>query len=148
MKLKIFGGLLVAALAITSMAQAQTHTPVINHRQHRQERRINQGVRSGELTRNETRHLRSDERRIGRQKRIAMAERQGQNRAERRHLRRDENRTSRAIYRDKHNDIEIILFKSNLSFQLSVPVFAGALFLLPEKAILFYLCNPKLWRGV
>jgi hypothetical protein len=102
MKLKIFGGLLVAALAITSMAQAQERTPVINHRQHRQERRINQGVRSGELTRNETRHLRGDERRISEQKHMAKAEGR-MNYAERAHLRREENRTSRAIYRDKHN---------------------------------------------
>ena len=102
MKIKILGGLLVAVLAITSMAQAQTHTPVINHRQHRQERRINQGVRSGELTRNETRRLRGDERRIGEQRRMAMADGR-MNRAERRHLRREKNRTSRAIYRDKHN---------------------------------------------
>ena len=103
MKIKIFGGLLVAALVITSMAQAQTHTPVINHRQRRQERRINQGVRNGELTRNEARHLRGGERRIGEQRRMAMADGR-MNRGERRHLRREENRTSRAIYRDKHND--------------------------------------------
>ena len=102
MKLKIFGGLLVAALAITSMAQAQERTPVINHRQHRQERRINQGVRSGELTRTEARHLRGDERRIDRQKRTAMAERR-MGRTERRHLRREETSTSRAIRREKHN---------------------------------------------
>ena len=56
MKIKIFGGLLIAALAITSVAQAQTHTPVINQRQHNQERRINHGVRSGQLTRNEAHH--------------------------------------------------------------------------------------------
>jgi hypothetical protein len=103
MKLKIFGGLLIAALAFTSMAQAQDRTPVINHRLHNQERRINQGVRSGELTRNETRHLRGDERRIGEQKRMAMADGR-MNSGERRHLRHEENRTSRAIYRDKHND--------------------------------------------
>ena len=102
MKIKILGGLLVAALAITSVAQAQTHTPVINHREHRQERRINQGVRSGQLTRTEARHLRGDERRIDRQKRMAMADRR-MNRAERRHLRREERRTSHAIYREKHN---------------------------------------------
>jgi hypothetical protein len=102
MKIKILGGLLVAALAITSVAQAQTRTPVINHRQHRQERRINQGVRSGELTRNEAHHLRNDERKIGRDKRMAKADgRVTPN--ERRHLRHEENRTSRAIYRDKHN---------------------------------------------
>ncbi|MDB5134593.1 MAG: hypothetical protein JWP37_1196 [Mucilaginibacter sp.] len=35
MNIKIFGGLLVATLAITSIAQAQTHTRVINHREHR-----------------------------------------------------------------------------------------------------------------
>ena len=103
MKLKIFGGLLIAALAFTSMAQAQSRTPVINHWQHRQERRINQGVRSGELTRNEARHLRGEERRISREKRMAMAEGR-MNRGERRHLRHEENRTSREIYRDKHND--------------------------------------------
>ena len=50
MKIKILGGLLVAALTVTSVAGAQTRTPVINHREHRQERRINHGVRNGELT--------------------------------------------------------------------------------------------------
>jgi hypothetical protein len=103
MKLKIFGGLLVAALAITSIAQAQDRTPVINHRQHRQVRRIDQGIRSGELTRNEAHHLRGDERRIGEQRRMAMTDGR-MNQAERAHLRREENRTSSAIYRDKHND--------------------------------------------
>ena len=101
-KLKIFGGVLVAALAITSIASAQTHSPVINHREHRQERRINQGVRSGELTRNEARHLRGDERKIREDKRMAKADGHV-TRGERRYLRHEENRTSRAIYRDKHN---------------------------------------------
>jgi hypothetical protein len=103
MKIKIFGGLLIAALAITSMAQAQTRTPVINHREHNQNRRINQGVRSGELTRNEAHHLRNDERHIRNEK---MRDRASGHitYAERRHLRHEENRTSRAIYRDKHND--------------------------------------------
>ena len=103
MKIKILGGLLVAALAVTSVANAQTRTPVINHRQHNQERRINQGVRNGQLTRNETRHLRNDERRIRAEKRTAMAEvRMGPR--ERRHIRSQENRVSRRIYRDKHNN--------------------------------------------
>ena len=103
MKIKIFGGLLIAILAITSMAQAQTRTPVINHREHNQNRRINQGVRSGELTRNETRQLRNDERRIRDQKRADKASGHVTY-AERRQLRHEENYTSRAIYRDKHND--------------------------------------------
>ena len=103
MKIKIFGGILAAALATASLAQAQTHTPVINHRQYRQERRINQGVRSGELTRNEARRLRADERKIRYDKRMAMADGRVTP-AERRRLRREENRTSRAIYRAKHNN--------------------------------------------
>jgi hypothetical protein len=102
MKLKIFGGILAAAIAITSMAQAHTHTPVINHREHRQERRINRGVRNGELTRNEAHHLRTDERRIRNQK-IAYKVSGRVTPGERRQLRHEENRTSRAIYRDKHN---------------------------------------------
>src|ERR1700754_3303179 len=103
MKIKILGGALVAMLAITSVASAQTRTPVINHREHRQERRINQGVRSGELTRNEARHLRNDERRISHEKYMAKANGR-MTMGERRHLRHEENRTSRAIRRDKHND--------------------------------------------
>lgn len=103
MKLKIFGGLMVAMLAFTTIASAQTRTPVINRREHRQERRINQGVRNGELTRNEAHRLRNDERRIAAEKRIAKADGRV-TRNERRDIRRDQNRTSRAIYRDKHND--------------------------------------------
>ena len=103
MNIKIFGGILVAALTITSIAEAQTRTPVINHRQHRQERRINQGVRSGELTRREARTLRRDERKIRNDKRMAKADGRVTP-AERRHIRREQNHASRSIYRKKHND--------------------------------------------
>ena len=102
MKIKIFGGILIAALAFTSIAEAQTHTPVITQRQHNQDRRIRRGVRSGQLTRNEARHLRADERHISAEKRMAKANGHV-SRAERQHLRREENRTNRAIRRDKHN---------------------------------------------
>ncbi len=102
MSIKILGGLLIVMLTITSVANAQTRTPVIDRREMRQERRINQGVRSGELTRSEARHLRADERKLNRDKRLAKAD-GVVTRAERAHLRREENRISRAIYRDKHN---------------------------------------------
>jgi hypothetical protein len=102
MKIKIFGGLLIVALAITSIAQAQTRTPVINQRQHNQKSRISQGVRSGELTHSEAHHLRADENRISRTKRMDKANGRVTP-AERSQLRHEENRTSRAIYRDKHN---------------------------------------------
>jgi hypothetical protein len=85
------------------MAQAQTRTPVVTHRQHIQDRRINHGVRSGQLTRNEARHMRTDERKISRDKRMARVDGHVSI-AERRHLRHEENRTSQAIYRHKHNE--------------------------------------------
>lgn len=85
------------------MTQAQTRTPVINHREQRQNERINQGIRSGELTRNETHHLRNDERQIRNQK-LRDKSSGHVTYAERRQLRHEENKASRAIYRDKHND--------------------------------------------
>jgi hypothetical protein len=102
MKIKILGGALVGILAITSIANAQTKTPVINQRQHNQERRINHGVRSGELTRSEAHHLRTRENKIRNDKRMAKADGHV-TRAERKHLRREENHASRAIYRKTHN---------------------------------------------
>jgi hypothetical protein len=102
MKKIIFGGFLMAGIAITSIASAQTRTPVVNHREHRQAARINQGVRSGELTRSETHHLRNDEKHIRNQK-MAYKSTGHVTAAERARLRREESRTSRAIYRKKHN---------------------------------------------
>jgi len=103
MKIKIFGGLLVAALAITSIAEAQqTHTKVIDQRHRRQEARITAGVRSGRLTRSEAYRLRQRERKLKYDERMAKAD--GHiTRAERRHLRREENRISRSIARETHN---------------------------------------------
>jgi len=103
MKTKIFGALLIAALAFTSAAQAQTHTPVINRKQHKIERRIHQDVRSGELTRNEARHLQHQDMRIQREKRMAMADGK-MTFAERKRIRRQEKMLSRAINRDEHNN--------------------------------------------
>jgi len=102
MKITIFGGVLAAALAVTSIANAQTRTPVINHRHMNQEHRINQGVRDGELTRNEARSLRRREHKLEMDKRMAKADGRVTP-AERRHLRHEENRLNRDIYRDKHN---------------------------------------------
>ena len=102
MKNKIIGGLVVAMLAVTSVASAQTHTPVITARQHMQESRIHRGERNGQLTRSEARNLQMRENRLERQKMMARADGRV-TRAERRHLRREENRLSRSIYNKKHN---------------------------------------------
>jgi hypothetical protein len=103
MKTKIFGALLIAALAFTSAAQAQTYTPVINHDQHEIERRIQQAFRNGELTRNQAEHLQREDMRIRREKRMAMAD-GNMTFAERRHIRYEEEMLNRAINRAEYNN--------------------------------------------
>jgi len=102
MKIKIFGGLLMAALAVTSIAKAQTRTPGIDHQRLTEQRRIRAGIRNGELTPYETRRLRAAERRLAMDERIAKADGRVTP-AERRHLRREERWISNEIYREKHN---------------------------------------------
>lgn len=96
-------GTLAGALFIPAGAFAQNNrTPVINHRQTRQQGRIAQGVRSGQLTPHETAHIERQEARIQHQK--VVAKRTGNmNPAERAKLNGELNHTNREIYRDKHN---------------------------------------------
>lgn len=103
MKTKIFGALLIAALAFTSAAQAQTHTPVIDHKEHKLEHRIHKGIRSGLITRAEAHRLRHEDMRIRREKRMAMADGK-MTFAERKRIRRQERMLSRAVNRDLHNN--------------------------------------------
>jgi hypothetical protein len=101
----IFAGLLLATISISSAASAQTHTPVVRKRQVHQQERIGQGVKSGELTRPETRHLEAREAKIQNDKVEAKSDGVVTHQ-ERAKLRREQNRTSRAIYRQKHDGQE------------------------------------------
>jgi hypothetical protein len=89
----------VLALGITVPAQT---TPSVDRREHRQQRRIHQGVRSGSLTRREAARM---ERQQARTRRLeAKAKSDGKVTArERARLQHRENRTSRHIYRQKHD---------------------------------------------
>jgi hypothetical protein len=95
---------LVTATALMScaMAWAQTDTPVIDKRQARQERRITQGVASGQLTPRETAQLNRRETKITNDEAAAKADGKV-TQAERQHLRHEENRASKAIHHKKHN---------------------------------------------
>ncbi|WP_295669689.1 hypothetical protein [uncultured Mucilaginibacter sp.] len=103
MKITIFGGLLVAALAITSMAQAQTHIQGINRMQHKQEHRIAMDVRHRKISRRDAYHLRREEQRLNTEKRMAMADGRVTP-AERRHLRREEKKINHTIRHDERKD--------------------------------------------
>src|SRR5215471_5494578 len=103
MKKKLFSATLIFAfIGIASVASAQTATPHVTKRQERQQTRIAQGVKSGELTPKETEHLEAREAKIQHDKKEAKADGTVTPK-ERAKLNREENRTSRAIYRQKHD---------------------------------------------
>ena len=95
------------SLGLLTVASAQTATttnpPVITKRQHEQQQRIRQGVRSGSLTRREAARLEREQRDVRQDKRAAKADGTvtTQERAEIRH---NENQANRQIYRAKHNN--------------------------------------------
>jgi len=94
---------LVAALFILGASTVSMAGPRgINSRQHREQQRINQGIRSGELTRHEARRLEAGLLRIRREERRATSDGYLSPR-ERARLHRELNRESRAIYRQTHD---------------------------------------------
>ncbi len=87
--------------------QEETHRPPppkVAQRQNNQKRRIKQGVKSGELTKGETRRLERQQTRIQKTKRTDRAENGGRlTPKDKTQLNRMQNRASRHIYRAKHN---------------------------------------------
>jgi hypothetical protein len=99
--------LTIAALLATGAAMADSpprgiRDPHINDRQHHQRQRMVQGVRSGELTRQEARGLMEGQRDI-RQLERAYKSDGTLTTAERHDLRHEQRQTSRDIYRQKHD---------------------------------------------
>ncbi len=99
----LLGVLAIPAGAQNVAAANGTRTPVVRNRQIRQQHRITQGVRSGELTSGETRRLEREQGRIQADKLNAKADGTVTPR-ERARLHQEQDRASRDIYRLKHND--------------------------------------------
>jgi hypothetical protein len=97
-------GALLASVALTQSACAthQPHPQSINARQYDQRERIIQGVRSGELTREEAQTLRAEQRAIQREEHYYRADGVLTPR-ERRELQRELNEASQNIYEEKHD---------------------------------------------
>ncbi len=91
-----------AALMLTASSFAQTASPTINATQVKQAERINQGVASGELTKAETKNLRTEQRAIRAEKAAFKADGTF-SAAERAQVRRDQKQASKRIYANKHN---------------------------------------------
>lgn len=95
-------GMAALMLAAPLASHAGARDPGVNQRQHNQQHRIQQGVRSGELTRGEARGLAAQQRAIRAEERAYKAD--GHlDRYERADLRRDQNQASRSIWRQKHD---------------------------------------------
>ncbi len=91
------------ASAQTFAAEGRPRDPGVNHRQHHQDQRIKQGVRSGELTRAETRELARERREIRQEERAYKSD--GKlTPEERKDLHQDLNALSKDIHEQKHDD--------------------------------------------
>lgn len=97
--------LLIILVVSLTVVSAQTLTPKINRTQKNQQLRIQQGVKSGELTRREARKLENQQRVIQHNKRIAKADGVVTSR-ERKQIRNEQSRASKNIYLKKHNRIK------------------------------------------
>ena len=91
----------LAALSLPAFAQT-TSTPRIDQRQANQERRIEQGVKSGQLTTKEAARLEKGQARVQKMENKAVAD--GKVTAkERARIEKAQNRESRKIAREKHD---------------------------------------------
>ncbi len=96
---KLVAAVLGTAFSMTVLAQG---TPQMEKRDANQQKRIEQGVKSGELTRREAARLKAGERKIDRMETRAAAD--GTVTAkEKARINRAQNAESRAIHRQKHD---------------------------------------------
>jgi len=94
----------IVAAALTLALAAPALAAEVDRREERQQDRIAQGVRSGELTPRETARLERKEARIDRQIKTERAANGGKlTPAERRQVNREQDRMSRRIYRQMHD---------------------------------------------
>ena len=91
----------VAALALPAFAQT-TSTPRIDQRQAEQQRRIDQGVKSGQLNKKEAERLDKGQARIEKMEKKAMADGK-MSPKERAKIEKAQDQESKRIFREKHD---------------------------------------------
>jgi len=101
----MIGRAIVAAILVMTFAApvfADPKSPGVDRREHRQKQRIKQGVKSGELTKEETRSLKSEQRAIRARERQMKSD-GSLTREERKELQQDLNEGSRNIAKENHD---------------------------------------------
>jgi polyhydroxyalkanoate synthesis regulator phasin len=94
---------LVASSFLVGTAYAGNRDHRVNHRQHNQHARIAQGVKSGELNKDEAKDLHEDQKELRKKEKAYKAD--GQlTKDERKDLHKDLNENSKEIYDEKHDD--------------------------------------------
>jgi hypothetical protein len=101
-KVLVAATLAIASIGAYAQATATPSTPRVDQREANQQKRIDQGVASGQLTARETRRLERQQLRIARAESNAKAD-GVVTPAERRQLQRMQDRASKNIYRQKHD---------------------------------------------
>ena len=95
-----YAALAVGALVSTSVMAQNTQSVI--QRDVNQEKRIEQGVKSGELTTKEASKLERDESRVDKVEAKALSDGKLTN-TEKRSIEQEQNKVSKEIYREKHN---------------------------------------------
>jgi hypothetical protein len=93
-------------LSFGFMRQQQDKTPRVNKREVRQQKRINKGIKSGQLTPKEANRLERQQVKIREEKAKAKSDGKvtGKERAK---LSKEQNSANRAIYRKRHNQKKV-----------------------------------------
>lgn len=103
MKKSVWIAATIIILSFSAKTFAQTATPVVTQKQITQEARIQDGKRSGELTRREKRHLQMQQAKIQNDKSVAKSD-GVVTPQERSKLHREQRRADHNIYRQKHDN--------------------------------------------
>jgi hypothetical protein len=100
----MFGAALLMPVVHAQTQAAPERERRVQARKEEQQKRIAQGVASGQLTAGETAHLEHREAQVNREARQDRKANRGTlTPSEKRQVNRQQNRVSRKIYRDKHN---------------------------------------------
>ena len=103
MNKSIIAAVVIAAFALPGVALAQTtSTPRIDQRQAEQQKRIDQGVKSGELTKREAARLEKGQAHVQNMENKAMADGK-MTKKESARIERAQDNQSKKIYREKHD---------------------------------------------